>query len=88
MVTLDIHKQRWVNFPLIFRWQLLAKYVYSSPGNMIRARNEHYLAAKFGIRSLREQRRPFKSSKSGDNDPYNTISIFGTSYTENTIQTQ
>ena len=38
--------------PSIFRWLYLAKYVYSSLCNMIRAPDEPPLAAKFGINSF------------------------------------
>ncbi len=40
--------------PFTFRWLQLAKYVYSSQCNMIRAPNEPPLAAKFGVNGFKE----------------------------------
>ncbi len=42
-----------LNSPPIYCWQQLAKYVYNSLCNMIRAQNEPPLATKIGIKILR-----------------------------------
>ncbi len=64
--------------PLIYCWQQLAKYVYSILCNMIRAHNEHPLAAEFGINSFKEAKTTLQFIQFRSNNSYNTQVMLST----------
>jgi hypothetical protein len=65
-----------LTLPLTFYWQQLAEYVHSSLCNMIRAQNEHSLAAKSGLK-VKEAKTTLQIIQFRSKNSYNTIYVFG-----------